>query len=154
MANEQLQQASQAMEQATESLGQSDQPAALGQQEAALEALQQATEAFEAALAEMGQPEQGQMATEQGQTPAPTPAQQPGQPHDQAMESQQRTESEDTERAIGEKKDPAGEKAARKDAKWSAMGKREREMLYQSYARELPIEYRDLLEDYYEALAK
>jgi hypothetical protein len=50
--------------------------------------------------------------------------------------------------------DPQGKEAARRDAKWSPLGQRERDMLYQNYARELPIEYRDLLKDYYEALSK
>ena len=31
---------------------------------------------------------------------------------------------------------------------------RERESLYQKYERELPMEYKELLENYYEALSK
>lgn len=40
------------------------------------------------------------------------------------------------------------------DANWKAMDPREREKLYQKYERELPAEYKELLEDYYEALSK
>ena len=37
---------------------------------------------------------------------------------------------------------------------WDPVGRRERESLYQQYARELPPEYRELLGEYYEALSK
>ena len=37
---------------------------------------------------------------------------------------------------------------------WKPMDQREREKLYQKYERELPAEYKELLEDYYEALSK
>ncbi|MFB3891164.1 MAG: hypothetical protein ACE15C_03980 [Phycisphaerae bacterium] len=40
------------------------------------------------------------------------------------------------------------------DAKWTPMTPREREALYQKYQRELPPEYKELLENYYEALSK
>ncbi|MBN1419234.1 MAG: DUF4175 family protein [Planctomycetes bacterium] len=37
---------------------------------------------------------------------------------------------------------------------WTPLGPRERDALLERYARELPVEYRRLLEEYYEALAK
>jgi len=49
---------------------------------------------------------------------------------------------------------PMGAPAGRGDASWNPLGPRERDALLQRYARELPIEYRPLLEEYYEALAK
>ncbi|MFW6163263.1 MAG: DUF4175 family protein [Planctomycetota bacterium] len=152
-ANEPLQRAAYAMDQAGQALEQTQQQPALAHQEAALEALGEAVQAFEMALAQMDQGQHPAMA--QTPQPAQQPAQQPSQqPTDQAMESTTQTQSEDTERSIGAKKDPAGRRVAREDAEWSPMAERERENLYQDYARELPIEYRELLEAYYEALAK
>ncbi len=49
---------------------------------------------------------------------------------------------------------PGGAKPVKDMAKWSAMSDRKRNTLYQKYARELPLEYRQLLEDYYESLSK
>jgi hypothetical protein len=63
-------------------------------------------------------------------------------------------ETQDKERALGDKTNPAGKDVARTDAKWQSLGDRKRDDLFQVYARELPIEYRELLEGYYEALSK
>jgi hypothetical protein len=53
------------------------------------------------------------------------------------------------------KTDPrTGMPMAESDTKWNPMSPREREQLYQKYQRQLPLEYRELLEDYYEALSK
>jgi len=48
----------------------------------------------------------------------------------------------------------AGPNNSSGDARWGAISPREREALHQKFARELPLEYRDLIEAYYEALAK
>ena len=37
---------------------------------------------------------------------------------------------------------------------WQVLGQRERAALNENFARELPLEYRDLLKDYYERLAR
>jgi len=146
------------MAQAAEALFQTQQEQAEEHQAAAEAALEQAQQAFEHALAEQeqGQPEQGQ--PEQGQPEQGQPEQ--GQP-EMAMPTQQPTpqqgptlQPEDQERALGEKTDPAGRNVARANAKWNPLGDRKREQLFQIYARELPIEYRELLENYYETLSK
>jgi hypothetical protein len=50
---------------------------------------------------------------------------------------------------------PAGPDAPKGAGQWNpAMAARDRDMLYLKYARELPMEYRDLIEAYYEALSK
>ena len=48
----------------------------------------------------------------------------------------------------------AGQQAAKGTDNWNPLGQRDRDALYQKYARQLPPEYRDLLGDYYEALSK
>jgi len=48
----------------------------------------------------------------------------------------------------------AGPNNSSGDARWGAISPHEREALHQKFARELPLEYRDLIEAYYEALAK
>jgi DNA repair exonuclease SbcCD ATPase subunit len=48
----------------------------------------------------------------------------------------------------------AGSQAATGTDHWNPFGQRDRDALYQKYARQLPPEYRDLLGDYYEALSK
>ena len=37
---------------------------------------------------------------------------------------------------------------------WEVLGKRDRAALNENFARELPLEYRAILKDYYESLAK
>ena len=49
---------------------------------------------------------------------------------------------------------PEGSAVDKGKGRWTAMGPRERDALYQNYARELPVEYHQLLEDYYDALSK
>ena len=39
-------------------------------------------------------------------------------------------------------------------SEWEVLGRRERAALNENFARELPLEYRVLLKDYYESLAK
>jgi hypothetical protein len=53
-----------------------------------------------------------------------------------------------------DKEKPTDAKVRADDANWSPMSDRERDSLYQKYARQLPQEYRDLLEKYYEALSQ
>jgi hypothetical protein len=85
----------------------------------------------------------------------PQQGQQQQQPTQMNQESQQpSTETNDQERSPGEKRDPEGRSRSREDAQWRSLGERERDALYQSYIRDLPVEYREMLEDYYEALAK
>jgi len=136
------------MQQAAENMQQAQQEQAQQHQAAAEQALQQAMEAFEKA---QGQPEQGQ--PEQGQPEQGQPEQ--GQPTEQPMPHVGPTlQTMDKERGLGDKTDPAGKDVARTDAKWQSLGDRKRDDLFQVYARELPIEYREILEGYYEALSK
>jgi hypothetical protein len=50
----------------------------------------------------------------------------------------------------------AGAGGSRKSGEdhWNPVGQRDRDSLYQKYARELPPEYRELLGEYFEALSK
>jgi len=50
--------------------------------------------------------------------------------------------------------DAAGEDAAKTRAAWTALGEKERARVYENYARQLPVEYRALLQDYYEELSR
>jgi hypothetical protein len=47
-----------------------------------------------------------------------------------------------------------GPQTPRGDDHWQILGARQRDTLYQKYARQLPPEYRDILGDYFEALSK
>ncbi|HUT01874.1 MAG TPA: hypothetical protein VM031_05430 [Phycisphaerae bacterium] len=47
-----------------------------------------------------------------------------------------------------------GGRAAKDKKVWDHLNPKERDALRQSFARDLPLEYRELLEDYYEALSK
>jgi hypothetical protein len=49
---------------------------------------------------------------------------------------------------------PGGPEVAKDKSKWQSLGPRERAAVDEKYARELPVEYRQLLEDYFEALSK
>ncbi len=52
------------------------------------------------------------------------------------------------------KASPAGKAVQGRKAEWNSLLDRERAALNENFARELPLEYRKLLKDYYEALAK
>ena len=80
-------------------------------------------------------------------------AQQPNQEPTRQM-PKQATTSHDSKREWEQKDKPEGKEAARRNAKWNSLADRERDSLFQAYVRELPIEYRDLLEEYYEVLSK
>jgi len=62
--------------------------------------------------------------------------------------------TQDFERAPGSPEKPAGQDAQRNKLKPDYLAERKPQSLYERYARELPIEYRELLESYYETLAK
>ena len=47
-----------------------------------------------------------------------------------------------------------GKKPPDAELKWDVLGKRDRAALNENFARELPLEYRTILKDYYERLAK
>ena len=52
------------------------------------------------------------------------------------------------------RKDPEGEKVQKDTGRWQSLGPREREAVNQNFSRDLPVEYREMLKDYYESLAK
>jgi hypothetical protein len=49
---------------------------------------------------------------------------------------------------------PAGKIVTGKKGEWNSLVERERSALHENFARELPLEYRQLLKDYYRSLAK
>lgn len=49
---------------------------------------------------------------------------------------------------------PKGEAVERRESEWEPLSDRERGALNENFARELPVEYRDLLKRYYEMLSK
>ena len=49
---------------------------------------------------------------------------------------------------------PSGKPPAGTKGEWNSLVDRERSPLNENFARELPLEYRKLLKDYYEALSK
>ena len=49
---------------------------------------------------------------------------------------------------------PAGAIVTGKKGEWNSLVERERSALHENFARELPLEYRQLLKDYYQSLAK
>ncbi|MBC8507436.1 MAG: hypothetical protein H8D34_21435, partial [Chloroflexi bacterium] len=49
---------------------------------------------------------------------------------------------------------PAGKIVTGKKGEWNSLVERERSALHENFARELPLEYRQLLKDYYQSLAK
>ena len=48
----------------------------------------------------------------------------------------------------------SGDKPKGGRQEWEVLGKRDRAALNENFARELPLEYRAVLKDYYERLAK
>ena len=48
----------------------------------------------------------------------------------------------------------SGEAPKDKESEWEILGERNRAALNQNFARELPLEYRATLKDYYERVAK
>ena len=48
----------------------------------------------------------------------------------------------------------SGEAPKDKRTEWEVLGTRNRAALNQNFARELPLEYRGMLKDYYEKVAK
>jgi hypothetical protein len=48
----------------------------------------------------------------------------------------------------------SGELPGSGDAGWSSLSRRERELMDRSFERELPMQYRELLKAYYEALSE
>ncbi|MEN8865523.1 MAG: hypothetical protein ABF381_08070, partial [Akkermansiaceae bacterium] len=48
----------------------------------------------------------------------------------------------------------AGEAPKDKNTEWQVLGNRDRAALNQNFARELPLEYRGTLKNYYERVAK
>ena len=130
----QFQQAAQAMQQAAQSLQQSQGQQAQQSQQAAINALM------------------GQAAQALGMQPGTMPGTMPA-PALVAMPVPTTDPDEQGLRDFGHPK-PAEGKTAPGDARWNPLGARERDALYQKFARELPPEYRELLGDYYEALSK
>jgi hypothetical protein len=49
---------------------------------------------------------------------------------------------------------PMGEAVERRESEWEPLSDRERAALNENFARELPLEYRDLLRRYHETLSK
>ena len=141
MAARHLQAAGREMHSAAAAMPRRDKPTARKHQDAALRALQRALSAVRAAMSmfegggdpgEMGEGENGEgEAGEEGNGQGNIP----GRSRDNNV----------TEK---------GEKIARNKAHWDALQPGEQKALKQNFARELPLEYRDLLGDYYEALSR
>jgi hypothetical protein len=72
----------------------------------------------------------------------------------QAKADQEKTAKTEENKRTFDKEKPAEGKIRADEGNWSPMSDRERDALYQKYARQLPQEYRDLLEKYYEALSQ
>jgi len=138
-ASESLEEASGQMEQASESMEQGQQTQATQSQQKALNALQQARQSLQQAL------QQARQGTQQAQQPQP--AQRPN------PNNRTRKPREQGSRDFGKQK-PRGPKQKNDKKLWEHLTPREREALKQKYAGRLPLEYRELLEDYYEALSK
>ncbi|HUS90832.1 MAG TPA: hypothetical protein VM695_03240 [Phycisphaerae bacterium] len=128
-ASEPLQEASSQMQQAQQSMEQSQQAQATQHQQQALQALQQARQSLQQAL------QQAQQATRV-------------QPNSKTKKPQEKGE-----RDFGKQK-PRGPQVTDDQKLWEHLTPREREALKQKFAQRLPLEYRELLEDYYEALSK
>lgn len=128
-AGESLEEAGEEMQEASESMEQSEKGEAQQHQQAAMAALQQAAQAIQQAMAD--QQQQSQVAT-------PTQTDDP---------------DEEGDRDFGQEK-AAGRDLSGDKKHWDYLRKKEREAVKQRFARDLPQEYRELLEDYYEALSK
>lgn len=126
-AQQQMAQAAQAMQQAAQAMQNQNKSEAQKQQAQAMQALKQAQQQMQMAMSEQQQQQQ------------------------QSQQEQLTLEGKGSERQAN---DRGGEDPLRDGSKWEAMSPRERDAVYQNYARELPLEYRQLLEDYYESLAK
>ena len=131
--------AAEEMKEAAHDLEQGQREEAKQHEKAAIEDLVHAAEH------ELGQPEQHP--PEPGQ---PEPIQMP---HKAMPLVQIPQPKEQGERDFG-RGGAAGKTNPRGDDRWKILGDRERDSLYQKYARQLPPEYRELLGDYYEALSK
>ncbi len=132
-----MEEAGEQMEQAAQAMEQGEKPETQQHQQQALEALKQAAQQMRQAAQQ-----QQQLAQQQQQQP-PQPS--PPQPSQEKPEEQ-------GDRDFGMQK--AGGRDPRDRKLWDHLTPREREALKQSFARELPLEYRELLEDYYDALSK
>ena len=128
-ASKPLEEAGKEMQEAAEAMQEGEKGETTQHQAAAVAALQQAEQAIQQAMEAARQP--AQVATE---TPTTDP-------------------DEEGKRDFGKEKakgrDPSGDKTH-----WDHLSAKQREALMQRFARELPQEYRELLEDYYEALSK
>jgi len=131
-AAQNLQRASREMHQAGQHLERGQGNQAQAHQQAAEQALAQAGQQLSQALA-------------QARSRQPNPA--------HARNSRTQDPDEPGSRDFGLQK-PGGQAPGKGKAAWSAMAQRERDALYQNYVGRLPVEYRQLLEDYYEALSK
>ena len=78
--------------------------------------------------------------------PPPAPGE-PGPPSDDA-------EPEDSELQIFLPGSLTGERPKGGRLEWEVLGRRDRAALNENFARELPLEYRAILKDYYERLTK
>ena len=140
----QLQQAADFMQQASQSLEQQQGQKAMGEQQSAINSLVGAAE--------------GALGMEPGTMPGTMGLMglMPGfglMPGLRAMNVPGFNPREIGSRSFG-RQNAAGPNSSSGDARWGAISPREHDALYQKFARELPLEYRDLIEAYYEALAK
>ncbi|MEX2545684.1 MAG: hypothetical protein WD316_11220 [Phycisphaeraceae bacterium] len=144
-AAEPLARARQAMDEAREALAEEDAEAAQPRQQQAERELEQAAQALEQSLMELMQPFDGppMEALAQGEDAPPQPN-----PDPQGEQANEGPPPPDIGSAAGGRFDPEV------DGGWSTLPDREREAIDQYFARELPAEYRELLEDYYETLAE
>jgi len=126
-AGEALEEASGQMEQAQASIQQGQQAQAQQHQAAAIAALQQATQSMQQAMSQ--------------QTSQVNPNSRTNRPDERGS------------RDFGKQK-PRGKKPSRDKRLFDHLTPKQREAVKQAFARDLPPEYRELLEDYYEALSK
>jgi len=128
-ASDSLEEASTQMEQASQAMEQGQKTSAQKHQQQAVQALQQAQQSLQQALQQAQQPTRAQ------------------------PNSKTQRPKEKGDRNFGKQK-PKGPKLSDDKKLWEHLTPREREALKQKFARRLPLEYRELLEDYYEALSK
>jgi len=127
--SEELAQAQAEMSEASQEMAQAQKSPATKHQQQAIQALQKAHQAMQQAAQQ-----------QQAQRSRPKP-------------SKTKKPREQGDRNFGRQK-PGGTKPKEDKRLWDHLSPKEREALRQSFARGLPLEYRELLEDYYEALSK
>jgi uncharacterized phage infection (PIP) family protein YhgE len=145
-AGEKLEEAAKEMHEAAKDMEKGEKPEAGEHQQKALDALHQATEQLQHALQQHQQQQQHQA------QPHPNEPNQPNQqPPDKIKPTKENKSKEKGKREFGNQK---GGKVDDDKKLWDKLTQKEREALKQRFAGELPLEYRELLEDYYEALSK